>query len=69
MNVRNMKTIIEWIGKTGFKVIGDDAVLLKKAELEIARGYIEPDTFHKVQNLYKKASGGGEHQRRQYLGR
>lgn len=69
MNVRNMKTLIEWIGKTGYKINESEDAVLKRAQGEIDRGYIEPQTFQKVQSIYQKASGGGEHQRRQFLGR
>lgn len=69
MTTADAQQLIEWIYREKYLPIGLENSTIAEAREEIRQGKIKSMTAFRLQKIYENAAGGGEFQKRQYVGK
>lgn len=59
MLAKEAQQLIDWIYKERYSPAGIEGATIAEAREQIRQGAINPDTGKKLQEIYRKAAGGG----------
>lgn len=68
MTPAQAQELISWIYKEKYILQGLENSTIAEVREQMRQGRIKPLTAQRLQDIYVKASGGGESQTKQYLG-